>query len=148
MKKLLLFYSLALLLCAGTAHAFLGVDAGLYPWADACGPEIDEYCAETNNLGDCMLTNVSEFDSDCGDAVFYWAGDRYGWRDPHMRDRWHGLSPDERRAYRTDHARDFEEVRSGDRAGASGIMNRPPAVGMGMGFHGGGFHGGMGGGRR
>jgi len=127
------------------AGAFLGVDRGLYPFADACGPEIDDYCADTDDLGNCMLANRFSLDGDCGDAFYYWAGDRWGWRDPDMRGRWDTMNHMDRRAYVANHWGDYDEahreIREGrDRFGPSGIMNRPPEMG---GFHGdGGFHGG------
>ena len=58
------------------------IDLGLYPFADVCGSEIDEYCTDVVwDVGDCMIANEGMLGNDCGDAVWVWGRDRFGWRD-------------------------------------------------------------------
>ena len=86
------------------------IDVGLYPFDDECGPEIDEYCADVaGDLGDCMVANEGFLGADCADAVYFWAGDRYGWHGRDFHERWNNMSREERHAYASDHRGNFRE---------------------------------------
>jgi len=93
------------------AHAH--IDAGLYPFMDVCGDEIGNYCVDVGDgLGDCMIANYGLLGDDCGDAVFFWAGEHYGWRDPDIRDRWDGMSARERHEYVVSHKGYLDDFQS------------------------------------
>jgi hypothetical protein len=132
-----------LCLCAHSAQAY--VDAGLYPFADVCGPDIEEYCDEVGALGDCMVDNYSMLEPECGDAVFYWAGDHWGWHDPEVRDRWAGMSGRERHDYAISHQKEFDKAKA-NRAAKPNVSRDMEFKQFGAGsfHHVGGFHGGGG----
>ena len=76
------------------------IDVGMYPFADVCRPEIDRYCADIDyDLGDCMLKNYDYLTDDCGAAVFFFGGERFGWPDPYLRERWNDMSIEERHKF-------------------------------------------------
>ncbi|MDR1207516.1 MAG: hypothetical protein LBK26_03835 [Rickettsiales bacterium] len=96
--------------CFAPAGAYF--DSELYPFADVCGPDMEEYCGDVAAIGDCMVDNYSMLDSDCGDAIFYWAGGHWGWRDPHIRDNWSGMSARERHDYAVAHRAEFDNFKN------------------------------------
>ncbi|MDR0449116.1 MAG: hypothetical protein LBG89_01485 [Rickettsiales bacterium] len=101
-----------------------------YPFVDACGPEIEEYCAGVDALGDCMVGNWNYLGLDCGDAVLLWSGV--------PRDRWMDIGVDERRSLAREHTgapaiHDFTNY--------EGESFRSDSF-RGSAMHGGEFHGG------
>lgn len=108
MKKFLIFGLLVFGAIAAPIYSARAIiDTELYPFADICGDDIDMYCVDVDSLGNCMIDNIGNLGPDCGDAVFYWAGDRWGWRDRGMRDRWEHMPAAERHAYATEHWGDY-----------------------------------------
>jgi len=112
MRKIwLALFAFGCVACATRAHA--EVDMGLYPFAEICGDEIDNYCVDAGDaLGDCMVANYDMLGDDCGDAVFFWAGEHYGWRDPEIHDRWDGMTARERHEYVISHSGYLDEFRA------------------------------------
>jgi len=148
MKRILIFITAIFIIHGANAY---DIDTGLYPFADFCGDEIDQYCYGVDDLGNCMLSNRGVLGDDCYDSVFLWAGDRWGWHDHGVRDRWNKMGRDERNDYTNKHideyaARSAHETRDPTRNNPSHIMN--PAGGMrmgvGIGHGGGGMHMGVG----
>lgn len=70
MKKYI--FLLAFLSACGPARESDKIE---YPFADACAPEIDQYCSEyEREIGNCMFDHFENLGHDCSDAVFYFAG--------------------------------------------------------------------------
>jgi hypothetical protein len=101
-----LFISTACLIVSLQACSFT---PEFYPFSEICDNEIATYCSnEDVALGECMIANEAMLGPDCGSSVFYWAGDRYGWREPEMRERWESMNREERHEYVTRNRGSFD----------------------------------------
>ena len=105
----LLFASAAIFAAAAKAE----VVEVVYPFADACGPEITQYCTNIDyDLADCMVSHETFLSPDCLSVVEIFDRDRWGW-DDHVRERWHAMGPDERADFRERHRDEMIRRRSG-----------------------------------
>ena len=120
-----------------SSRAMVDVNIGAYPFADVCAYDIDEYCNDyERDVGSCMFEHYDYLDDDCGEAVYFWGGDRFGWDGD-----WRGIP----RAERADYLRNMRERQNDYTGKFEGPAPMHNEFRGGEGFHGGGH---MGGGRR